>query len=269
MTRQFNYVILSVTIDGKTILMDATEKHLPMGEIPERCLNGEAIQIIIEGKKFRWINLEAQKKSRTIINADMKLKQDGSLSGTINVTRDGYDALETRKIYASKGKEEYLKSLKADNGWELENTKVEGLEDLRSQLVITHEVSLDNHSDVAAGLIYLNPFFTGRLEDNPFKSNQRLYPVDFGSPFDKIVISKIEIPEGYIVDEVPEPKALALPGNAGKYMHNVLVAGNFVNVTSSFSITKSLYTQNEYALLREFYNQVVAKQAEQIVLKKK
>jgi len=34
-------------------------------------------------------------------------------------------------------------------------------------------------------------------------------------------------------------------------------------------INKSLFIQDEYPHLREFYNRVVAKQAEQIVLKKK
>jgi hypothetical protein len=35
------------------------------------------------------------------------------------------------------------------------------------------------------------------------------------------------------------------------------------------SINKTLFAQDEYPNLREFYNQVVAKQDEQIVLKKK
>jgi ATP-dependent DNA ligase len=46
--------------------------------------------------------------------------------------------------------------------------------------------------------------------------------------------------------------------------------GNTVSVTSNFQINKNLYVQGEeYANLREFYNQVISKQAEQIVLKKK
>ena len=30
MRRQFNYVICQVRLDGKTLLLDATEKYLPM-----------------------------------------------------------------------------------------------------------------------------------------------------------------------------------------------------------------------------------------------
>jgi len=64
-------------------------------------------------------------------------------------------------------------------------------------------------------------------------------------------------------------KVLALPGNAGRYTYSVTQVGNLINVVSNFQINKSIFTQGEYPGLREFYNQVVAKQAEEIVLKKK
>jgi hypothetical protein len=44
---------------------------------------------------------------------------------------------------------------------------------------------------------------------------------------------------------------------------------SYITVTSSFQLNKNLFTQEEYPNLREFYTQVVAKQTEQIVLKKK
>jgi len=45
--------------------------------------------------------------------------------------------------------------------------------------------------------------------------------------------------------------------------------GNTLNVVSTMQINKALFVQAEYEHLREFYNQIVGKQAEQIVLKKK
>jgi hypothetical protein len=60
-----------------------------------------------------------------------------------------------------------------------------------------------------------------------------------------------------------------LPENSARYIFSVSQNGNLVTVTSFLSINKSIFTQLEYPNLREFYNQVVAKQAEQIILKKK
>lgn len=82
-------------------------------------------------------------------------------------------------------------------------------------------------------------------------------------------MSRISLPEGYSVDELPQPKVISLPNGAAKYTYNVSQLGNMLNVVSFLQINKSLFLQDEYPNLREFYNQLVAKQAEQIVLKKK
>ncbi|HTE32789.1 MAG TPA: hypothetical protein VK666_20550, partial [Chryseolinea sp.] len=93
--------------------------------------------------------------------------------------------------------------------------------------------------------------------------------VDFGSPEERIYMCKINIPDGYVVDELPQSKLLKLPENAAKYTYNLVQSGNTLSLTSSLQINNSLFSQEQYPNLREFYNQVVAKQAEQIVLKKK
>jgi hypothetical protein len=60
-----------------------------------------------------------------------------------------------------------------------------------------------------------------------------------------------------------------LPENAAKYMFNVGQAGNTIFISSNLQINKNIFLPTEYPALREFYNQVVTKQSEQIVLKKK
>ena len=71
------------------------------------------------------------------------------------------------------------------------------------------------------------------------------------------------------MDELPQSKAIGLPANAGRYTYSVTQARRVLNILSNFQINQSIFVPQEYAHLREFYNQVVAKQAEQIVLKKK
>ena len=132
-----------------------------------------------------------------------------------------------------------------------------------------HDVSIAEHTQTGGGNIYLNPIISGRLTENEFKSEKREYPVDFGSASETLYMGKIVLPDGYAVDELPKPKVIAMPANAAKFVYNLQQFGNVVSITSQLSINKSLFIQDEYPFLREFYNQVVAKQAEQIVLKKK
>jgi hypothetical protein len=82
-------------------------------------------------------------------------------------------------------------------------------------------------------------------------------------------LTNIIIPDGYLVDEIPQPKVTALPESKGKFSYHVSQTGNRLTVVSNIQINERMFMQDEYPGLREFYNRIVAKQAEQIVLKKK
>lgn len=264
---QFNYVVCLAFVDGKPIYLDATEKYLPVNVLPERCLNGEGLAI--SKKRHGWVILQTKTKSRTAVSADLVLKEDGALQGKLNFTRDGYDALRMRKDYVSKGEESYLKDVTKSRAWQIEKSEFKDVNDLTLTPKEIHELSIQEHATVAGDVIYINPFVIAQLEANPFKIEKREYPVDFGSAIEKVYMCKLTLPEGYAVDEMPQSKLMMLPGNAAKYAFNVTQNGNSIVVTSSMQINKNLFTQEEYPNLREFYTQVVAKQAEQIVLKKK
>jgi hypothetical protein len=122
---------------------------------------------------------------------------------------------------------------------------------------------------VAGNVIYFNPLFGEEEKENLFKLEARKYPVDFGKPMEKIIMCKVALPDGYTVDEIPKPKIIMLPNRSGKYTYTATLTGNTLSIVSVMQINKSLFLQDEYVNLREFYSQLIAKQSEQIVLTKK
>jgi len=268
MERQFNYVVCAVRIDGKPVFLDATEKYLPVGTLPERCLNGQGL--IISKNFHGWINLETKAKARTITDADFVLGDGGELQGKISFSRDGYDAIEMRGDYQSMGETEYIKNSVGDNSsWQVSQTSFENLKEIDKPAKEYHELTISDHVVEAGGVFYINPFVTNQIKQNPFTLTERMYPVDYGSLKERIYICKIAIPEGYTIDEMPSNKVISLPGGAAKYTYSVTQVGNKISILSNFQINRNIFIQTDYPNLREFYNQVVAKQAEQIVLKKK
>lgn len=267
-SRQLNYVVCSVKLNDKRIMLDATQRFLPMGILPERCLNGEGLLVNLAASSFTWINLEAITKSKTIVSTDLVLSPEGELKGKVNFTRDGYDAHKCRSEY-SESLEEYIKGIKDGRSWEISKSDFQTMDQVNVPLKETHHVVINDHATVSGDVIYINPMLGFNVAENPFKLDARTYPVDFGSPFEKVVLAKITIPEGYTLDDVPQNKMLALPGGKGKYIYSLNVLGNTINLTSTLAINKALFVQDEYPILREFYTQFVAKQNEQIVLKKK
>lgn len=267
MRRQFNYVICSVKLGDRTMLLDATDRFLPMGAIPERCLNGQGL--MISKTNHGWVNIEPKFKARTVVNSDVTLGSDGVLKGKLNYAYDGYDAQKMRRGYFTKGEAEYLKDFMSGRTWEVEKSEFKNVKEIDQGVKQEHQLSINEYATVAGDAIYFNPLIAEQIKENVFKLEKREYPVDFGRPEEKMVMCRITIPEGYAVEELPKPRVLLMPNNTAKYTYTVSQVGNTLNVVSILQINKSMFVQTEYADLREFYNQLVAKHSEQIVLKKK
>jgi hypothetical protein len=266
MARQFNYVVCAARVQDKVLLLDATEKHLPYTIIPERCLNGQGL--VISKTNHGWINIDPKAKAKSIVSADLKVSADAEINGTINISDDGYNALDTRKDYHSKGEKDFTKDFLNEKRWTATKSEFVNVTDLSKPISQTHGITIQDHASPAGNVIYLNPFVTSQLKGNPFKQDTRTYPVDYGAPSEIVYTCKISLPEGYVVDEMPQSKVIALPQNGGRFLYNISQSNGVINLTSIFTINRTLFTQTDYPILREFYSQVVAKQAEQIVLKK-
>jgi hypothetical protein len=99
--------------------------------------------------------------------------------------------------------------------------------------------------------------------------DNRKYPVDFGYNIEKTVTTTIEIPDKYEVSELPAPVSIKLQDNEASLNYFVERSENKITVKSIFSINKTMFLPSEYKKLKEFYNQVIKKHAEPIILKKK
>jgi hypothetical protein len=268
MERQFNYVVCLVKLqDGKSVWLDATDKYLPINVLPSKCLNGQGL--VISAKNYGWIDIQSKAKAKTVVNADLSLDPSGELKGKLNLLHDGYDAQKMRSEYVKKGKDGYVKEVFGSKPWQIANSDFQNVTELTQTPKQIHELTITDHASVAGDMIYINPYITSQIESNPFKLDNRVYPVDYGSMIENVYMCKLTIPDGYVIDEMPKSKVLMLPENAAKFMYNVGQNGNTINITSQFLINKNIFVQTEYPDLKEFYNQVVAKQTEQIVLKKK
>jgi hypothetical protein len=105
---------------------------------------------------------------------------------------------------------------------------------------------------------------------NPFKSEERLYPVEMPYTMDETFILTMEVPAGYVVDELPK-QILAKYDEEGKsyFEYRIQHSGNTISLRSRIKLVRAYYEPDEYVGLREFFNMVVKKHNEQIVLKKK
>ncbi len=263
---QFNDLICSVMISEKRILLDATDKFLPMNALPLRCMN--EVGLLIDEKDAEWIPIEAT-RSRLAVTTNVTINESGELIGDLKINREGIAASNCRNTIKSKGEKDYVKDLFSGKSWEVQKSSFENIENGNGALSEAHTISITDHLQDVGERIFFNPLVYGIQEDNPFKTEVREYPVDFGTSFEDIILSKVNVPSDYEIEELPQSKAFALPAGAGKFFYSTNKTGNTVTVTCQLIINKSKFMPEEYHILREFYTQVVAKQAEQLVLRKK
>jgi hypothetical protein len=265
----FNYVVAKLNMDNKVYLLDATDDFMPFGLLPERCLNGKGR--VLGEKESYWYELKPANRAKQLSMITLKLHPDGVFRGTIQTTHIGYKAVEQRKvIYAFSNQKEYADNLSSKlNQINIEEFKIESLEDFKKPLVEKFTVAIEGYDYVNTNSFLFNPFIIERWERNPFKSSERLYPVDFGVPIEETMILHLEYPDEFEVAELPRKIGIALPDGGGHYIFEVQRNGSKLIINSSLLVSKTVFTSTEYHYLKELFNQIVQAHGTHLVFKRK
>lgn len=263
---KFNNVIVNVEIDGKSYLLDGTEPLTGYNVLPPNCLNRRGR--LIAKTNSRWVDIKPIERLTQFTTANYQIGPDGLLSGDVKISNGGYSAYISRKSLKKEGEEKYLEDkMTALTGWEIENFEIENAGEIDNPFKETFHFTCNN-STAMGNMMYLNPMILNQITENPFLSEERKFPVDLAAPIDETYVSSFTLPEGYQVEEMPKPALVSLPDNSARFQYYIQANGNAVQVMSKLSISKDLFLPEEYHQLREFYNLIVAKQSEQLVLKK-
>jgi hypothetical protein len=106
-------------------------------------------------------------------------------------------------------------------------------------------------------------------KDNYFKSAQRYYPVEMPYAMDEVYILNMEVPAGYVVDELPKSARVSLNDTDGMFEYLVSQSGDRIMLRSRIKLNKAYFHPSDYESLRGFFDHIVKKHAEVIVFKKK
>lgn len=266
---QFNHVVSAVKVGEEVLILDATDPLVPATFTPTECLNSQGLMLI--GEKYSWVSLKARNKYKMAVQAKLKIGEDGTLSGTIKEARDGYAGYRFRKAFYSKGQDEdYVKALQEKvEGLAVETHDFQNIDNIYKRAEVNYEVSMTDQVMMAGDMIYFSPMLHYTIAENPFKLAERKYPVDYAHPFEEVYVLSFELPDGFAIEELPEVTNLVLPDKAGKFTYTAKELSNNIQIMVRFKIDKPFFSFEQYPFLKEFYNLIVEKYSEQIVLKRK
>ncbi len=264
----FNYVFCRVSINSKAYMLDASDPYLPFGMLPVRCMNG--IGRVLNAKESYWMDILPQKELKQQTTLLLKLEPNGSLKGDAIIVSSDYEALIKRKKMVSfNSEEEYIEDV--DNKlprMSIKDFKIENRKDVSKPIMEKYNVEFEGFDSLNMNRIYFNPFIFDKWTENPFKSKERLYPVDFGAPLSYTYVLNFEYPENYRILDLPAKVSLALPDNDGTFNFDIQNERNRVTMRSTLKTSRYTYDSNEYHALREIFARIVQLHKTDIVLQK-
>ncbi|MTI31631.1 DUF3857 domain-containing protein [Xanthovirga aplysinae] len=262
---QFNHVIVELRLGEETILLDATEPLVAFGQLPDYDLNGFGYRL--DRKAPDWVEIKPSIKTSSVVFVQADLSA-GSTQFEITLRFSGYDALDLRRDLI-KTNQELISLIGIDEDvFEVVDDSVRNLEDPTKPLQVNLTLALPEE-ELVGDMIYLPAIFVNFFSENPFKSEKRYYPVDFGKTFKDRYTLTLKLPKEIEVEEIPKSARVKLPGDAGQMSFYAKVNGNVVSITSTVSMDQAIIPEAYYPYLKEFFGQIVGKYTEHMVLKRK
>jgi len=264
----FNYVIAAVETPTGLILLDATNKYSTPNVLPFRDLNWFGRLIRKDGSSE---TVDLMPKIASVDNVLMMYDVDatGKITGKLKRQRTDHNAMSFRSEIANISEEDYLEKL------ENKNAKIEIVDysrmnekDMKLPIVESCSFSGTNLCDFIGGKMYINPLLFFTKEHNPFKQETREYPIDYGFPFVEKYNITIDIPEGYVVETLPKSTQLNMENNIGGFKFIVNASGNKIQLMITHQINVSIVSSEYYSMLKDYYQGMITKETEKIVLKK-
>jgi hypothetical protein len=269
MVNRFNYVVCKVDIDNISYILDASKPYMGFNKLPEYCLNGVA-RIIDQNTLPVYLYADSVKEAKTtnvlLFNDD---KIAGKWSGTFTTSLGYYETCNIRQKFKDNGKEAFEKKLKESytGDFSIGDIKYEEENNDDVPMKMSHEITIE--SGINSNLIYFDPMIKEGYKENLFAAAERRYPVEMPYQIDESYNFQIEVPEGYLVDEIPKSAKVSLNDGEGFFEYLISKSDNIILLRSRVKLNKTTFLPEDYETLRNFFDYIVKKHAEQIVFKKK
>jgi hypothetical protein len=263
---QFNYLLVQAKLDGEWLLLDVGDPLRPMGYPSVNALNYKGWKL--ERTKHEWIDIEMPLSKNTwVVRCTI---EGNSLVGQFQTKSKGYYALEERMDYREDNTGNYW-SKKLNTGgisMRIDSFTASNYEDIEADFVTNFRFNLQDWATENDNFLYISPVIYAALKENPFKSEKRLYPVDYNYRFINQYAFQVTIPSGYEIEQLPENIEVLLPNKGGSFRVTTSTLNGKIQFLANLDIKRLQYHPLEYAALKDCYDTLIAKYDDMIVLKK-
>lgn len=264
-----NYVICGVELNDEVILLDATNKYADQNILTTRLINWYG-KLIRPDDTYKDIILSPKKQSLRSSVMNVQVSSNGDIEGRSRNTYKNNAGLEFRELYSSMSENDYLLEMESKNDdIEISEHKIKNLDEVEKPVLENYSFYKEEGIEIANNKMFFSPLLFLKLDKNPFVKDKRQFPIDFGYPRNEKVHIMIKIPSEYTIENLPEPIKFMLPNNMGEFTYNIRKSPNQdIQLICSTKINYPKISSDQYDAIKQFYNEIIKKETEKIVLTK-
>ncbi len=266
---QFDHVMILANLDGTPTILDPGSIRRPMGLPRVAALNHRGF--VANPKNPRWIDLQVPKAVQTVV-AEMVIDESGEAEIDVNSRLSSYFGFRGREM---------LDEMENDSELPLIDEVIEKFPEAE---LVSHEIpegdeesgplSLKMKMKVPVGqpiddYLYVQPIMCPVLDKGLADVEKRLYPVDFAYPWQQRYISTITLPEGYVIDELPDSQRITSEDGTINCTFAIQEKGsNQLSLNFTVSVNRTVYQPSEYGALKQIFKMIIDFQDTTLVLKR-
>lgn len=264
------HAIVTAKSGKRFLIFDPTWTYTPFGTLESNLQGGYGV--LVDGRDSELIALPvlAPALNAIVRKASFKLAENGSLTGEVVERRSGDIASRRRELFQERSekdqREEMTRTLGTDLGdFTLGTSTAENTAALTRDFVQQFDVTVPAYARQTGPLLLVRPRVFGR-DSTKIDTNNRAYPVDLHET--RLVTDDfaIEMPAGWVPDELPDPVSIDL--GFASYQSHTEIKGNAIHYGRTYTVSQVELPKEKYQALREMVRQIEQDERSQVVLKK-
>ena len=264
--KEFNTCVVAVKVDDKLAFLDGSVEDGWLNVLPDHLLVDRA-RIVSKDKPAEWVNLTGLSAGKTRSMVMGELQPDGTLQADIQTKFSGSEAANLRHEFrTATDSATFVSELAQELNCEIESLTLAHHHGLGPE--VERKMHVTKQCDAAGDMIYFNPWVLNVLSENPLTEEERILPVEFPHIAAENLTSVVTLPEGYVVEELPQ--SLMMKSDDGKLSCLIAsdVDGTTLRSRCQLQVDKVFFTPNEYPFVKSFLDEVYKRLQDVIVIKK-
>ncbi|MGE5110728.1 MAG: DUF3857 domain-containing transglutaminase family protein [Acidobacteriaceae bacterium] len=258
--------------DGtRFLIFDPTDDLTPLGELYAKLQGGYGLlNNASGGELIRLPVLEPDTNHRERI-AKFTLSADGNLSGDVTEKRNGYSAWSWRLAMTQLNdadRTRYMERYFANTlkGLSIRQSKLDNIDQFTQDLVSHYQVAVDRYAQNSGPMILLRPRVLGSVQVQ-LDWKERKHAVDLISPERETDTYEIALPDGYDVDDMPNPVKIDV--GFASYQSRCETSGSTIKYWREYVVKDPIVPFTKLADLHRLEDQIGRDEFSTVVLIKK